>query len=418
MSTLPVIRTTHGFEQEQIDIIKNQIAPKGTTNDELALFLMYCERTGLDPFARQIYLSERKTWNQDRRDYDVKRSPETTIDGFRLIAERTNEYQGQVGPFWCGADGEWKDVWLPEQHPVAAKVGVWRKGFKEVLWGIALYKEYVQTKKDGVPNSMWQKMAANQLAKCAEALALRKAFPRELSGMYSKEEMAQSEKEETGPELQQQVAQRQIEANNQRRVAEGKAPIIDANPRDNEFAGGTRDGVPLNTGSAPEGTRAPLNPLGVAPQPPASDYEQRHAALVMEAADILEQPPAPKAKRKRGDISFAALKKFKEMKAALREASGTDATYYQLLGVDHADALNTVEGREVYKAMIKALKTFTAAKQTQTLEQQLEHHKANMAEGDFVRCLGVHGFENIAQVIESANGTQLDALLRDLRPTE
>lgn len=189
-------QTQGGFSAEQIDIIKSQITPQGTTNEELRLFLLYCQRTGLDPFARQIYLSERRTEDKQTRQWITKRMPETTIDGFRVIAERSGLYAGQVGPFWCGEDGEWKDVWLGKDLPSAAKVGILRKDFKEPVWGVALFQEYVQTTKEGRPNHMWSKMGANQLAKCAESLGLRKAFPRDLSGLYTREEMAQSSKAE------------------------------------------------------------------------------------------------------------------------------------------------------------------------------------------------------------------------------
>lgn len=166
-------------------------APRST----VVAFLAHCRRTGLDPIARQIYAIER----------GGKWGIQVSIDGFRLVAERSRRYAGQAPVEWT-ADGEtWVHVWLSDQPPAAARATVLRSDFDEPMVAVARFSSYVQLvdeyegpygsrQKTGkkVPGEMWARMPEVMIAKVAEALALRKAFPQELSGLYTEDEMDQA----------------------------------------------------------------------------------------------------------------------------------------------------------------------------------------------------------------------------------
>lgn len=188
MTAIAIREPATGLTREQIDLIKDTIA-KDATDEELRHFIAVCDRLGLDPFAKQIYLVKR--W--DNRLKRMVATPQVSIDGFRVVAERTGQYRGQTQPQWCGYDGQWVDVWLLDEPPQAARVGVWREGNREPLFRPALLRSFLQTNKDGSPAAMWRSMPEVMLLKCAEAQALRAAFPNHLGGVYTSDEMGQAD---------------------------------------------------------------------------------------------------------------------------------------------------------------------------------------------------------------------------------
>lgn len=184
------------FTKEQLDLITSTVA-EGATENELNLFLYVCKKTNLDPFTRQIYSIARKTWNKDKKAYDVKRTIQISIDGSRAIAARTGELAGIEDAQFDVEDAK---------HPNKATVTVYRLigGAARPFTASARWDEYVQTtdeyvngSKTGnkIPSAMWAKMPYLMLGKVAESLALRKAFPNDLSGIYTNEEMPDVEVE-------------------------------------------------------------------------------------------------------------------------------------------------------------------------------------------------------------------------------
>lgn len=169
---------------EKMQLLKD-VFFKGASNDEFMLFAHACERTGLDPFMKQIYPVKRYDSNLKKEAMTIQ----TGIDGYRLIAERTG----------CYAPGREPSFTYDKDNKLVSATAYVKKLTKDGTWheiaATAFYEEYVQRTKEGIPVAMWKKMPQNQLAKCAESLALRKAFPAELSGLYTKEEMEQGEVE-------------------------------------------------------------------------------------------------------------------------------------------------------------------------------------------------------------------------------
>lgn len=162
-----------GPTREEIELIKKTVAV-GASDLDLKMFLYTCKKTGLDPILRQIYWIKRGD----------KGTIQVGIDGYRLIADRTNRYAGNDAPTFDTVEGQF--------NPLSATVTVWKLvgGLRCPFTATALWSEYYPGDRQG---DMWRKRPFGQLSKCAESLALRKAFPAELSGMYTHEEMEQAD---------------------------------------------------------------------------------------------------------------------------------------------------------------------------------------------------------------------------------
>lgn len=183
----------------QMALLKRTVA-KGSSDDELMLFLNICRGAQLNPFLHQAHFVP--FW--DSKAGEERRAIIVGIDGFRSIAESSGNYAGNDDPAFQGEEDMEVEVWQGKDkvkkkisYPKQATVTVYKivGGLRNAFTATARWSEYYPGEKKG---NQWHKMPYLMLGKCAEALALRKAFPKLLGGLYAQEEMDQARQTESG----------------------------------------------------------------------------------------------------------------------------------------------------------------------------------------------------------------------------
>lgn len=208
-SELTITQDQTDWTAQQVAALKTLGVSNDVTQADLAIFLTQSKRTGLDPFSRQIYMIGRK--QKTANGYETKQTIQVGIDGLRAIAHRVAQQCHEVfsmsDTLWADNSGVWHDVWLSPEPPAAAKVSVKRGG--GVFSAVAIFKEYAPVY-NGKLSGMWATKPALMIAKCAEALALRKAFPSDMSGIDTDDEMSRAE-DVSAPTVVETSAQQQTE---------------------------------------------------------------------------------------------------------------------------------------------------------------------------------------------------------------
>ena len=201
-----LVQKSQQWTQEEIQLIQDTVA-QGTSPEEFKLFLYTASQRGLNPLLKQIYCIMRKKKNPDGT-WGASMTIQTGIDGFRLIANRTKKLAGIE-----------RGVRYNEKGRLYAWCKVYRKD-----WAQPAYEEVPLSEYKG-DSALWGKMPETMLKKCAEACALRIAFPEDLSGLYASEEMDQADRvEKFGPVDKKEVT----EAENAFREAQKQAKLTAA----------------------------------------------------------------------------------------------------------------------------------------------------------------------------------------------
>lgn len=190
------------MSKNQIELVKRTVA-KGASDDELRLFIQVCKGANLNPFLKQVFLVPRWDSNEGKE----VRAIQVSIDGFRAIAEESGGYAGNEDAVFTGDEtleieqGKEKTK-KTIKYPLEAKVTVYKivEGGRYAFSATARWSEYYPGGRLGF---QWHIRPYLMLGKCAEALALRKAFPKLLSGMYAQEELDRGQSDTDGAQKSQ-----------------------------------------------------------------------------------------------------------------------------------------------------------------------------------------------------------------------
>ncbi len=258
------------FEDQQLRALRAAFPDLAEASPaQLGIFFHYCKASGLDPFGRQIYMIKRKSRGE------VRWTIQTGIDGYRLIARRAADRAGQSIAYedfvWYDADGGEHTVWLRDEPPAACRVVVWRGDSR--FPAVAHWREYAPKVWDYEAQEyklggLWPQMPASQLSKVAEALALRRACPADLSGLHVDEEMHAADAAESRERVQAAAVQ----------LRNGKTEQKDEPQRNGETPGpgDVVEGEVLETGGGKEapGTSAAQDAETPPPADPRAELER------------------------------------------------------------------------------------------------------------------------------------------------
>ncbi|MFG2956346.1 recombinase RecT [Streptomyces sp. NPDC048291] len=271
------------FEDQQLRALRAAFPDLAEASPaQLGIFFHYCKASGLDPFGRQIYMIKRKSRSE------IRWTIQTGIDGYRLIARRAADRAGQSIAYedfvWYDAEGGEHTVWLREEPPAACRLVVWRGGSR--FPAVAHWREYAPKVWDYEAQEyklggLWPQMPASQLSKVAEALALRRACPADLSGLHVDEEMHAADAAESRERVQAAAA---------RLGNGGKAQHADEFRRDGEASssGDVVEGEVLETGSGKEapGAKSAQDSERPPPADPRAELDQARGEVQQLASSL------------------------------------------------------------------------------------------------------------------------------------
>ena len=327
----PETNMTPFLSDEEIDILKRTLLA-GYTEDEQQSFIKLCQRTRLDPFTKQIYATRR--YVKDRSGNKVPTLvPITSAIGLTAIAVRTGEFDGCTIQ-WCSKDGIWKDEWIEEEFPTAAKCVVYHKKRSHPEVGIAQWsgycgQSYNNTTKRWEVSEFWERLGAFMLGKVARAQALRSSWPDLCANLYISEEMHGGASEADEPNDEVKITENRKKEEELLKKARSEGVRIVENkakkqPTPAEAAAPMPEPPPPPQGQGPE----PTVPQPVEPPTPQTPPPSVAAAAPAEPPDDLdmgvteapvEAPPAWKNHvieglknpkffgRKVGDLAIAEL---------------------------------------------------------------------------------------------------------------
>jgi phage recombination protein Bet len=192
----------YGVQKTDWQALVEAVFPGAQTLDSIRLALSYCKRRNLDPFKKVIHIVP--VWDSEQRKYVDTIWP--GIAELRTTAFRTQQYAG-ADPTEFGdiVEQTWQDGnrVIKITYPAWAQLTVYRLvgGQRVPVPGPRVYwvETYSAAGRSDVPNARWQRAPFQMLEKCAEAAALRRAFPEELGDEHAVDEAGAFTRDVTPP---------------------------------------------------------------------------------------------------------------------------------------------------------------------------------------------------------------------------